>query len=136
MAQGRQTTFKRSQWAIKNMGCCLQSEVTIANRRVTVAPSMDQVRTLAFHCILDVSGQIQEEQRKVYPQCHHSLRHLTTMILFNDPRYGSHLAGDQGQLPILQILIEDVSGRQLIVGRTEVIYHVTSRLFVTYALPI
>jgi hypothetical protein len=48
------------------------------------------------------------------------------MILSNDPRYGSHLAGDLGQLSILQILIEDVSKGQLVVGRTEVIYDVTS----------
>jgi hypothetical protein len=48
------------------------------------------------------------------------------MILSNDPRYDSHLAGDQDQLSILQILIEDVSEGQLVVGRTEVIYHVTS----------
>jgi hypothetical protein len=48
------------------------------------------------------------------------------MILFNDPRYGSHLAGDQGQFSILQILIEDVLEGQLVVGRTEVIYHMTS----------
>jgi hypothetical protein len=27
------------------MGCCLLSEAAIANRRVTVAPSMHQVRT-------------------------------------------------------------------------------------------
>jgi hypothetical protein len=124
MAQGRQTTFKRSQWAIKNMGCCLQSEVTIANRRVTVAPSMHQVRTLAFPCILDISGQIQEDQRKGHRQCHHSPEYLSTMILSNDTRYGSHLAGYQ--LSIFQILIEDVSEGQLVVGRTKMIYHVTS----------
>jgi hypothetical protein len=55
---------------------------------------------------------------------HHSPEHLTTMMfLSNDPRYGSHLAGDQGQL--CQILIEAVSDRQLVVGRTKVIYHMT-----------
>jgi hypothetical protein len=47
-------------------------------------------------------------QRKDHPQCHHSTGHLTTMILSNDPRYGSHLAGDHGQFSLLQILIEDV----------------------------
>jgi hypothetical protein len=75
--------------------------------------------------ILDVSGQIQEEQRKGHPQSHHSSGHLTTMILSNDPRYGSRLARDQGQLSILQILIEGVSEGQL-VGRTEMIFHMTS----------
>jgi hypothetical protein len=49
---------------------------------------------------------------------HDSLQH--------DPRYGSRLAGYQGQLSILQILTEDVSEGQLVVDRTEVIYHVTS----------
>jgi hypothetical protein len=49
---------------------------------------------------LVVSGQIQEEQRQGHPQCHHSPGHLTTMVFSNDPRYGSHLAGDQGQLSI------------------------------------
>jgi hypothetical protein len=41
-------TFKRSQWAIKNMGCCLLSEAAIAIRRVTVASSNHQVRILAL----------------------------------------------------------------------------------------
>jgi hypothetical protein len=72
------------------MGCCLLSEATIANWRVTVAPSIHQVHTR-------VTGQIQEEKRKDHPQCHQSPGHLTTIILSNDPRYGSHLAEDQGQ---------------------------------------
>jgi hypothetical protein len=35
-----------------------------------------------------------------------------------DPRYGSHLAGDQDQLSNLQILIEGVSEGQLVVGNS------------------
>jgi hypothetical protein len=61
------------------MGCCLLSEAAIANQRVTVAPSMHQIRTLSFP------------------------GYLTTMIFSNDPRYGSHLAEDQGQLSIVHI---------------------------------
>jgi hypothetical protein len=41
------------------------------------------------------------------------------MILSNDPRYCSHLAGAQGQLSILQILIEDVSERQIVDGLSD-----------------
>jgi hypothetical protein len=48
------------------------------------------------------------------------------MILSNDPCYGSHLAGDQGQLSILHMLIEVVSEGQLVVGRTKLIYRMTS----------
>jgi hypothetical protein len=39
-AGSRQTIFKRSKWAVKNMRCCLLSEATIANRRVTVGGAM------------------------------------------------------------------------------------------------
>jgi hypothetical protein len=70
-----------------------------------------------------------EWPRKGHPQCHRLPGYLTTMIFFNDPRYGSHLAGDQVQLFILQILIEEVSEGQLIGGRTEVIYHGDQQLF-------
>jgi hypothetical protein len=59
--------------------------------------------------ILDVSGQIQEEQQKGHPQCHHSPGHLTIMILSNDPRYSSHLEGDQSQI----VHITDLDRRRI-----------------------
>jgi hypothetical protein len=103
---------RRSQWAIKNLSCCLLSQAAIANQLVNVAPIYtSSTNTCLVRCeigfewpIIDVLGQIQEIQ----PQCHHSPRHLTTMILSNDPRYGRTRVL-QGTRFILQILIEDVS---------------------------
>jgi hypothetical protein len=129
LVQNRQNSLKRSQWAIQNMGCCLLSEA--ASRCSPKYASC--THTCLVRCevdsewpILNVPSPIQDEQRKGHPQCHHSPGHLITMILSNDPQYGSHLAGDPGQVSILQMLIEDVSEGQLVVGRRKMIHLMTS----------
>jgi hypothetical protein len=106
LEQDRQTTFKRSQWEIKNMdsqtGESLQSHPCIKYAHL---PFEVRSRFRMTHSRRSRSnpGGTSEGSSTMS----HSPR------LSNNPRYGNHLAGDQSQLSILQILIEDVSKGQL-----------------------
>jgi hypothetical protein len=112
LEQDRQTIFKRYQWEIKNMdsqtGESLQSHPCIKYAHL---PFEVRSRFRITHSRRSRSnpGGTSEGSSTISP--------FTETL----QRYDNHLAEDQSQLSILQILIEDVSKGQLVVGRTEVI---------------